>query len=378
MATDPDLDLLAGLVGDVDRFSRTFWGKAPMRGHTGLSLSAVLSTASIEEQLLSAARRPTFRLVKDGQVLDPKLSTRRTRLAGEVVDDVADLEHIASQLAGGATLVMQALQRTHLPVVDLCRQLERATSHAVQANAYLTPAGASGLRAHRDDHDVIVVQLEGSKAWEVGGLGAVELKVGDVLYMPAGTEHSASAQSEASLHLTIGILTTTWSSVVHRLLSSEPALGAPLPLGFARPEHADRTASELREVLTAVAAKMQAPPAAEVVAREARRATTRRRPLLTGHLDPLLRPESVGLSTLVRLRPDAPVELEDRSDRALLRASDRTITFPPVARASLALLLSGEPVEVRAMSGIDEESRLVVARRLLREGLLEIVGAEHP
>ena len=64
----------------------------------------------------------------------------------------------------------------------------RTASHHVQANAYLSPPNAAGLNPHRDLHDVIVVQLEGDKCWDVEGLGEVRLGEGDVLYLPAGRD----------------------------------------------------------------------------------------------------------------------------------------------------------------------------------------------
>ena len=42
--------------------------------------------------------------------------------------------------------------------------------------------------------------------WTVDGLGEIELRPGDTMYIPAGTRHSAASTESASLHLTIGIL----------------------------------------------------------------------------------------------------------------------------------------------------------------------------
>jgi ribosomal protein L16 Arg81 hydroxylase len=35
----------------------------------------------------------------------------------------------------------------------------------VQTNIYLTPASNQGFRTHYDNHDVMVVQVEGEKLW---------------------------------------------------------------------------------------------------------------------------------------------------------------------------------------------------------------------
>ena len=110
----------------------------------------------------------------------------------------------------------------------------------MQANAYLTPAGAAGLAPHHDTHDVFVLQVAGAKHWAVRApvvdtplprhvsdhdvaaaqpvLFEDEMRPGDVLYLPRGYVHSAAAQQGVSLHLTIGILATTVHDVLRTLV----------------------------------------------------------------------------------------------------------------------------------------------------------------
>lgn len=371
---DDDFQTLSQLVGDVEAFSREHWGRSPLHRRQAFGVD-LLSIDGIEAMLLSGARRPTFRLVKAGEVLAPERSTRPVRLAGQVVTDMADLERIAAELAAGTTLVLQALQRTSSEIGSLCRQLEQETSHAVQANAYLTPPGAAGLAAHRDEHDVIVVQLEGQKAWEIEGLGHVDLTPGDVLYLPRGTRHSARAQQEPSLHLTLGLLSTTYGAVVRRVLSEPDALlDRPLPLGFTRGAGRARMISEMTEVLAGTAKRLESADVEPISESEAKRALTRRRPRLAGHLNEVLNLHRLSLDSIVRIRAHTFRRLTDDGSSVELELVDRTITFPAVARTALELLIGGQGVRVRDLPGIDEESRLVVVRRLVREGVLTVLG----
>ena len=373
--TDPDLALLGRLVGDLERFAADHWGRAPLRRRADGDWSDLLTVADIEEQLLEGARGPTFRLVRAGEVLPRDRSTRPVRLGGEVVTDAADVERISAAVADGATLVLQGLQRTSLRIARLCRALERATSHAVQANAYLTPAGAAGLATHADEHDVLVLQLSGSKHWEVDGLGDVRVAPGDVLYLPAGTRHSATAQEEASLHLTIGLLTTTWGAVVRRLLDDlgDGELQRPLPLGYARPEAATAFRDGLGEVLRTAADALSSLDPGPVVDAEAHRSRTRRRPLFTGQLAAVLGLGAVDLDTVVALRPDQVAHRDDDGDgRIAVVLPDRRIGFPAIGAAAVDVLLKGQPVAVGDLPGIDDESKVVVVRRLVREGVLAV------
>ena len=203
---------LARCVGDVDRFAAELWGRQPFVWRDRGCFTDLLTTEDVETLLRSAGRRPSFRLVRDGQTLPPAASTRPVRIGATVVDDAADLARITALAGSGATIVLQGLHHLWPPLERFCGRLERATSHAVQANAYLSPPGAAALRHHRDTHEVLALQVEGSKTWQIDGLGPVTMDAGDVAYLPAGTGHAAAAQERHSLHVTIGVLATTYAA----------------------------------------------------------------------------------------------------------------------------------------------------------------------
>jgi len=375
LVMDDDLALLARLVGDVDAFATEHWGRQPLRHTADLDLDVLLDIAEVERLLAAAARRPTFRMVQDGTPLPAERSAGPARLGGARIDDVADLTRITDAVDAGATLVLQSLQRTSLPIAQLCRSLERATSHPVQANAYLTPAGSSGLARHHDDHDVLVVQLHGSKRWKVDGLGELTTERGEVLYLPAGTGHAAEAQDQPSLHLTIGLLRITVGQVVQRALASaeELALDRPLPLGYARPEQAEALTTAVGAVLEDVARHAGAFDPAAVVDAERSRARTRRRPLLLGGLESVLRLHEVGPTTVMARHRDQPARTTgapDGDDRVVLELADRRVLLPRAMEAAVDHLLREDEVVVGELPGLDEGSRIVLARRLVREGLL--------
>ena len=116
---------LADLVGDVDAFADHHWGRRPLVRASGLDFADLLDVEDAEALLLTSARRPTFRLVQGGERLAPERSTTPVRMGGTRLDDVADVAKIAAAVDGGATLVLQALQRTWPPLIELCRRLER-------------------------------------------------------------------------------------------------------------------------------------------------------------------------------------------------------------------------------------------------------------
>ena len=147
--------------------------------------------------------------------------------------------------ADGATLVLQGLHRIWPPLIDFARRLGAELRQPLQVNAYLTPAGNKGFATHYDTHDVFVLQVDGTKRWRIhepvlpdplerqawGGRKDevtatadgppaldVVLAPGDALYLPRGWLHSAEAQGERSLHLTIGVRALTRYALVEELL----------------------------------------------------------------------------------------------------------------------------------------------------------------
>jgi hypothetical protein len=172
-----------------------------------------------------------------------------------LADGRVDPLRLLARFDAGATLVVSQMQEVHGPLAGFCRGLEKLFLHAVQANAYLTPPGAQGFRVHYDTHDVLVLQVEGEKAWHVwpgqplphptrrtpwsrdlkpaGPPVALTLRPGEALYLPRGTLHEAMGQRGASLHLTIGLLEPCWAEAMRLLLDAaeaeEAALRAPFP-----------------------------------------------------------------------------------------------------------------------------------------------------
>ncbi len=172
-----------------------------------------------------------------------------------LVDGSLDLVAIRNDFADGFTIVVDGVERYVRPIASLAHSIEVELNFPIQLNAYLTPPGSRGLVPHYDDHDVLILQIQGSKIWHLydgvdipphamqrrdktvptDGLPLptdLRVEVGDVLYLPRGLVHAADTDAEPSIHLTVGI---------HAPTALTLAIGALYALSF----HDDRLNAQL-------------------------------------------------------------------------------------------------------------------------------------
>jgi lysine-specific demethylase/histidyl-hydroxylase NO66 len=379
-------DALARCVGDPGRFAGEHWARAPLYrpGADAAAFSDLFSLGDVDHILSSTTPRfPAFRMVKEGRQLDPRSYTRPGRVGGQPVADLADPGSVYELFHGGATIVLQSLHRFWPPLARLSRDLELALTHPVQVNAYVTPPASRGLGVHHDEHDVFVLQVYGRKRWDVhdpdGGpddrLIVAELAPGDCLYIPQRFPHAAWTAATGSVHLTVGVVPVTWADVLRRAVTSvaEEALsGEPLPVGFA----ADPAAlvAGVTEQLGELRRRLDKLDPGAIAAAAADRFWSNRPPMLTGQLRQLLALEEIGDETVVRRRPGAVCRLRRRGDRLEVLLGDRALHMPARLAPVMRAILASDRLAVGDLAGhLDPPSRLVLVRRLVREGLLESV-----
>ena len=333
-----------------------------------------------------ALRHPGFRLVKAGESLE--LRDHATDLSWRPVPftGTADVGRVLAEFERGATIVLQALHHTHPPIAAFCRGLEAVLGHPVQANAYFTPRGSQGLPVHHDTHDVFCLQVAGEKRWlvyepvfelplrdqryteELGDPGEpgldLVLRPGDTLYLPRGWLHEALTSDSDSLHLTIGVVAHTWLDAVRAALDE-----CADDIEFRRSVPDDGVASA--DLLAALAERLEP----EAVARRKRcRLVGSRRPVLDGQLSELRAVNELGVETALERRPTVLFELEG----TVLTFEGKRVSVPVKAREELEAVASTDGLfRASELPGhLDDEGRLVLVRRLVREGFLRRSAAD--
>ncbi|WP_328764274.1 JmjC domain-containing protein [Streptomyces sp. NBC_00272] len=300
-----------------------------------------------------------------------------------------------AQLKAGASLVLDAVEKIHPAVAAAAEGLERFFGTSVQANAYASLTDREGFGLHWDDHDVVVVQVHGSKRWRLYGstreaptfrdvesperpggdpVADIVLAPGDVLYLPRGWWHAVTAdQGTESLHLTFGMVPHTGADlmlwVVDQLRSSL-ALRRDVPRFASLSEHSDFIAALHGEVLNELADP-------RLVERWAESIDTTD----LGHAIPSL-PYVDGLPA----RPEITVKLTAPRGRLTANRAHSTVTFSAAGTAwdfaesaapVLRTLLTGQPTTLGEMAhsaGLEIKDVADLVSALIEGHAVAVVG----
>ena len=186
---------------------------------------------------------------------------------------------VKALMALGASLVANHVHRVCPAVGVVAHMLEQEFAARVAANVYCSFQGVQAFKTHFDLHDVFAVQMEGEKLWHVYESRAdapvkslppgdeienwltesrgrllfkVNMKPGDILYLPRGQYHDALTGSQASLHVTFGVAPATGLALFKLLetaLAQESGFRAYLPDA--------RMEAELRQRLAVLADRIK-------------------------------------------------------------------------------------------------------------------------
>jgi mannose-6-phosphate isomerase-like protein (cupin superfamily) len=310
-----------------------------------------------------------------------------------------DAARLHQEYADGGTIVLNNLEGSLPTLADLCRSMEVEFSCRFQCNIYVTPGGsAQGLRTHYDTHDVFVLQIEGTKHWRIydtpverpfrgqdfqpeqyppGELTMeFDLRPGDMVYVPRGVMHDATSTEADSCHITLGILPTSWTDLlleaVARVGLRDSELRRSLPPGFAR-QGFDREEARatIRDLLRRVLEQAELDPALDHFAEDL---VSTRHPLLYGQMQQIHKLPGLTVEDRAGARPNLLYHLLRDETHVHVAAYGARITLPLHAAEALEHALSHDEYRVGDLPGdLDDPGKLVLVRRLVREGLVQVL-----
>lgn len=312
-----------------------------------------LNWGTFSELLTSSELRwPRINLTRSGTPYPPsKYLTGRHVSSGYDISTV-DSEGLIDCIHDGATIVVNAVDAL-LPVMkSLAENLEYVFETHIQINCYASFGADPGFNIHWDDHDVIVIQMEGSKSWTVYGESDVapssndtplwrgELQRGDLLFVPRGFWHLVKAEQGPSLHVTCSIPLSSESDFAYWMTSELTSGGRAVPL-----RSSGVNGQRSRHTISAAlnhAAQKASEPAALYLFRISHNAKATPRPILDLPRNLSFSADDLtGLSRVTSLLPRITA-LELTKDYLFVHAHNKSYRFHPDGEAVLRELLTSE------------------------------------
>jgi hypothetical protein len=314
---------------------------------------------------------------------------------GDVCPGIGELRRVYAE---GKTVIIRAMQHRWPAVASLCRNLEAVFHSPVHTNLYVTPPGSQGFDAHFDTHEVFALQIDGVKHWRLYGPAAqlplaedkssllrsrldppreVRMEAGDLLYIPRGHAHEAYTAASSSVHLTVGVNVYRWADLLHQavvaMTRQDPRFRETLPPGVLLGDVPPAAVGErFQELLRALADGARIQDAAR---RLGDRFFDSLAMLPGGHFVPPDGVHEMDLDTLVARDPAVICRVLVDGAGAVIEFPGGRVAGPARITSALRFIARSERFPVRALPDLGDDARLVLARRLVREGLLTVVGA---
>ena len=396
---------LARLVSMApEDFAHRYWGHEPVvtRAHDlSGGVRELLDEAAVDELVSRRGlRTPFLRVARDGRTLGDREFTAGGGVGAGIGDQVSD-DKLLRLFGEGATIVLQGLHRTWGPLIDFAQELASELGHPVQANAYVTPRQSRGFDDHYDVHDVFVVQTVGEKRWRLrppvhaaplrdepwtdhraeveqaarrDPLHEFTLRPGDVLYLPRGWIHSATALGGASTHITLGVHVWTRRQLADELValalesaSADERVRHTLAVSPGGPDRASVEA-DVALVREAIVRAVHEVKTDDIVAALDRRWRDTQRAAPVGPLAQVAAAEALSGEHGIRLREHLGARIRpERGGGATLTSRLPDLALEEHDIGALVALLDGAVLRAD-MVGLD------LARRLLRAGVAVIDG----
>ncbi len=383
---------LEWLISPVSKkhFFQDYWEKKP--------LVVGRKQRNYFESLFSLDEVDRVLTTLDRRYPDVTLKNANREITGDdytVGDDALDVAKVYQLFGEGSTITFAYLDTVVPSLTSFRRSLESEFSCLCQTNVYLTPARAQGAKPHYDTHDVFVLQVVNSKRWTIYGTPVVlpltgqdfdrsvhergdptlefELEAGDVAYIPRGVVHDARSGDNVSLHITAGILRTTWTDLLLEFVAeaslNDPAFRKALPPGFARQDF-DR--AQAREAFRSLLQRLSAKPNFDAVLdRFVDEFISTCPPLLGGQGAQMAALDCLAIDSVAGARAGVISHMRTDGESTSVDCYGRKITFPIHAREAVRFALSNSEFVVRELPGdLDDAGKLALVRRLIREGLV--------
>ena len=310
---------------------------------------------------------------------------------------MADNDKLFVLFNQGNTLIINSGDRSIIKLINYCADLERELQIRLQFNLYITPVNAKGFAPHYDDHDVLILQTTGTKRWrlyhspielpsakqphakrkdkhELGDPSfEVELKPGDLLYIPRGLIHDAITTDAASVHITLGLHPNYWFELlreVANLAEDKAEFRRAVPNVLMSEQYRQEFKTEFCQRLQSLIDTLDVD---ELLSRKSEQYLSNKRSEDQNRFKDSIRLHQLNLNSILSKRENIIFRVDRDDDNIYVKFYGKKLEFPLFTAPSINALLQPEAFAVRDIGGlITAEGRIDLATKFIQEGFLRI------
>ncbi len=299
----------------------------------------------------------------------------------------------ARHYAEGSTLVFSMLHRSMPELRQLTHKVGHFFKLPFQTNIYLTPENSQGFAPHYDTHDVFILQFAGNKVWRIYDSGLLladrtqefkkDFKVGnivdeftlyqgDTLYIPRGLMHDAFCENSLSGHITLGLIGNTWAECLADLIlnQSKEHIALRKHPKFYNPKTKEKGLKEIKELINHMVDNLEGN---DLVLNDYYAKQRPPKPSMLMNMEQL---KTLNAQSIIKIREKNQIRLSNKQENIELLYYDLKISLPIISSKTFIdnLMASHEGISIENIqSDLDEESRLLLCRELIKNGIVEVV-----
>lgn len=406
-------DYLKWILSPMDKldFLMSYWEKRPFYlSRRNKRYYKDLISLDTVDKILSRQDifYPVVRIFENGKTILPKSFTTKFHFGFEEFHGLIDVNKVYKYYLKGATINFRVLERFHRPLMYLCRGMESQLGSGADVSVFLTPKHSGhNLKPHYDAVDAFILQISGKKKWRIWKSsyelpsmkqdytpynvqcnkenleGIYVLEEGDMLYIPRGFPHDAVTEDSHSLHATVGVTTVTWFDIFSRLTANFTD-----KTNVSRISEADAFTSLLdkrkdshlfSKLLDYFRSDLRL---SDGIHLSKSILVTGRYPARYGQILDFVRLDELSLNTVLQKRKGVicMIERDSLTENIVIKFHDKSIKMPFFLWEPLKYIVSTSHSSfcVGDIPGsLDRKSCLVLCTRLVKEGLLTLVGEKN-
>lgn len=395
-------DTLKYLLSPIstESFASTFWEQQ----HLHVVRSApdyyreILTVDALDEYLSrNDIRYPSLRMIQNGKAIPIGDFSKPVQFGSYTSDGLIDVDRVYKLYQAGASLVLQLMRSSIRSVSRFANRLQKDLGFNVECTIYVTPPSEQGFTTHYDTHSVVILQIAGQKRWRLydtpikypllsntfdqiaysvpPAAHDIVLGAGDMLYVPRGMAHDATATNDSkSVHITVGLFPPMWRDLFEtRLLQLKHDVRyRRAPVDFFLPEKRIEFLTQC-EKMCDIAFGNDTP---HVLVAETLRHHLAKQSRLTDHwLIKSFNKPPLNHSTVVRSCQSVAWQIEELATTVVVYFYNKRLVLPQKVKIAVFRLLSGDAVKIGELQhNLDSSSSIMLGKRFLDAGLVEIIS----